>query len=289
MQTDSPTNVNPQSAPTALPAAPKAGVNTSEFWLLGLILTSIQWQAADGKLDALQANAFCVVASLLYAVVRNWLKTHHTGALADLAISAMEASGDQSRVAISSALGEILKTSKPAEQVGSDRRADLSPGRLGDPSLPAPVAKAAGFIARPLATAIALISGLAVATLFALPLFLSGCTALVVKDRATGRTMLSAPSNVAVLDYQDGGTSLHAVGLDNATPTTAAWNGGNQVASTVSSGIVAGMLTHGLGTAAGSSTTKLLPAAAVSMTPHVTKPKPAATPLPIARPVPAQP
>lgn len=146
-----------------------------------------------------------------------------------------------------------------------------------------------GYISPALARTIALISGLAVAALIALPLLLmSGCTQLVVKDGTTGRTKLQVQSNAAHIAYSDGTAALEVDGLDNASTTKAAWDGGNQMAATIGGDVVSGIATHGLtkglgGSASSSTTLKAAaPAAVVGTAPHLTRPKPApaATPAP---------
>lgn len=293
---------------------------TSEFWALSLICALIQSWVEHGKLNAIAGSTLIVLAVAAYGALRAWLKAHHTSHLADLALSALDARAGADHAHLLS-LGRglanaLLDAAVDAAARNSNHKTETEGGSgqpgpsgeiaahpsAGPGSPPAtqspgeiPAARSGsgvtgGYIARSLAVALSAALWIGLAAILAL----AGCAELTVRDAASGKTKLKVQSNAKVVNYSDGATSLYVEKLDNSTPTTAAWNGGNQFAGTVATGIVNGVLAKGLtqGMAAGAATgtgtanaVKLLPAATVGVTQNLTKPKPA----PTATPAPATP
>lgn len=192
-------------------AAPKAGVCSTEFWLLGLLLAAIQAQVATGKFDALEANALCIVASLLYAALRNWLKTHHTGTLADLAAAALDARTDDNRAAIYSALGELLKTARPTPL--SPTQSTPAPTPVLE-TMKAPASPStAAYISRRIALVAACITGFACIALLAVPLCLTGCQTAADGTKSLtpqGKQVLTDVGNVLLQSAIAAGTNAAA-------------------------------------------------------------------------------
>lgn len=103
------------------------------------------------------------------------------------------------------------------------------------------------------------------ALLFALALFLSGCST-VLYSPSTGRPLARMGSDLLNVSYSGGGITFSAAKMSNSIPTRAAMLGANRIASTLGSAAI-GLATPGSGTV------PVLTRAAIGTTPHfVTKP-----------------
>lgn len=114
-----------------------------------------------------------------------------------------------------------------------------------------------------------------------LAVLLVGCAETSVRDGTSGRVKFKTQANAADVYYSDGRTVLHIQGLDHATPTTAAYNGGSLLGQTVGQVVVGAIVAHGLsGTATTTQTVVRSTAAAAPVTIPQKAVKPAATPAP---------
>ena len=119
--------------------------------------------------------------------------------------------------------------------------------------------------------------------LILLPIFvLSGCTQDVVYDPVTGKPMVRLQSNAQRVDYMRTAkrTDFHIYGMDNATTTAAAYNGGTQLAGVVGTSIVSAVAAHGAPAAV-----KAAQGAIPVGTAFLARPKPTPTPTPTPKPM----
>ena len=131
---------NPAAAGSAqlLPPLPKAGIRTTQFWLLAGVLALVAWMVFAGKLDAGWFAALAPIAAIVYQCVRENLyrdaSTHPNDALNQIletVLSQFPAPSGADATAVIAALRHHPTAPQPEEKGGLAPSPQNSPRETG--------------------------------------------------------------------------------------------------------------------------------------------------------------